>query len=193
MYRAVWIKETGELYQVQLRAPDEGPSRPASPRRRSLNSRLLSESHGLDTRPGESELIAFPTNARDTMTPPDTTSHALPLPAPRRPAPRTKPTAEARSLAAERLLARKRRISLIRRRVVAIAIAIFLAITAVILVRLASGHDPALVAAAARTSTSTATASSGSASTGSSSSSSSSGSSSSSSQGSTSSVSTSSS
>jgi hypothetical protein len=62
---------------------------------------------------------------------------------------------------AERLKARRRRVSQIRRRVAAIAAATFLATTGGIFVQLASGHDPALVAAAAKTAASTASTSSG--------------------------------
>ena len=88
------------------------------------------------------------------MTPPDASSHALPFPA-ARPTPRSKAQPTASGVVAERLKARQRRVSQIRRRVAAIAAATFLATTGGIFVQLASGNDPALVAAAARTAAAT--------------------------------------
>lgn len=92
------------------------------------------------------------------MTPPDASTHALPFPAARRPAARPEPRPAATGLVAERLRARKRRVSQIRRRVTAIAAATFLATSGGIFVQLASGNDPALASAAAKTAAATTTA-----------------------------------
>jgi hypothetical protein len=117
------------------------------------------------------------------MTPPDASSHALPFPGAgaRRPAPRANPRpAAAQGLVAERLRARGRRIKTIRRRVVGIAAAMFLATSGGITLQLVSGNDPALAKSAAKTTAAASTAStSGSTSTASTGSSTSSGSSSS--------------
>ena len=116
------------------------------------------------------------------MTPPDASSHALPFPGAgaRGPAPRANPRPAAQGLVAERLQARNRRIKAIRRRVVGIAAAMFLATSGGITLQLVSGNDPALAKSAAKTTTAASTASnSGSTSTASTGSSTSSGSSSS--------------
>ena len=60
---------------------------------------------------------------------------------------------DASRLVAQRLRARERRVSVIRRRVVAIALAVFLALWSVIFLQLVSGNDPAL---SRRTATTTA-------------------------------------
>ena len=99
------------------------------------------------------------------MTPPDTASHALPLPA-RRPARSAGSRPSTHGLVAERLQARRRRTTAIRRRVVAIAAAMFLAVSGGIFVQLVTGNDPALVSAAAKTTPVASTPSSGSTSSG---------------------------
>lgn len=96
------------------------------------------------------------------MTPPDDSTHALPFPAAGRPTARPKAQPDASGLVAERLRARKRRVSQIRRRIAAIAAATFLATSGGIFVQLASGHDPALVAAAAKTAATTTSTTAGS-------------------------------
>jgi cytoskeletal protein RodZ len=82
------------------------------------------------------------------MTPPDH-AHALdpgPLRRPIRsgvkPAAGLKPGAEA--LIAERLQARKQRVATLRKRVVGVAVGVFLGLWGAIFVQLVSGHDPAL-------------------------------------------------
>lgn len=89
------------------------------------------------------------------MTPPDSYSQALPHPRAGRPTPRVVRQPPAQGLVAQRLRARARRVKVIRRRIVAIASATFLATSTGIMVQLVSGHDPALVrsAAAAKTAT----------------------------------------
>ena len=82
------------------------------------------------------------------MTPHDPSMRALPVPgAGRAPAPNgARPHVS--TLVAERLSARRRRVSVIRRRVIAIATAMFLATSGGIFVQLVTGNDPALVEAA---------------------------------------------
>jgi uncharacterized membrane protein YgcG len=82
------------------------------------------------------------------MTPPDGYAHALDAYGRRRPA-RPVARSDAKRLVAERLAARQRRVTVIRRRVVAIAITVFLALWTVIFAQLVSGHDPALTRSAA--------------------------------------------
>ncbi len=102
------------------------------------------------------------------MTPPDQSSHALPYPGGRRSkAARSVPRIGGESVVAERLQARKHRVRTIRRRVVAIATATFLATSGGIFVQLATGNDPALLKSATPRTTAAASAS-GSSSTGSS-------------------------
>jgi hypothetical protein len=84
------------------------------------------------------------------MTPPDTASQTLPLPG-RRPARNADSRPRTHGLVAERLQARRRRTTAIRRRVVGIAAALFLAVSGGIFVQLVTGNDPALVSAAAKT------------------------------------------
>jgi cytoskeletal protein RodZ len=76
------------------------------------------------------------------MTPPDH-AHALDPGIRRRPTrPATQPEAE--NLISERLRARSQRISAIRKRVVTVAVVVFMALWGVIFVQLVSGNDPAL-------------------------------------------------
>lgn len=66
--------------------------------------------------------------------------------------------AEARQLGAQKLHARRRKTTLIRQRVVAIAVALFLALWAIVFAQLVAGHDPALASSkSAATTTATAT------------------------------------
>jgi hypothetical protein len=81
------------------------------------------------------------------MAPPDASTNALPLRSARRPVGRPAGT----RVVSERLRARERRVSQIRRRVVALATAIFLATSGGIFVQLATGNDPALATSAAQT------------------------------------------
>jgi hypothetical protein len=81
------------------------------------------------------------------MAPPDASINALPLRSARRPVARPART----GVVSERLRARERRITQIRRRVVALATAIFLATSGGIFVQLATGNDPALATSAAKT------------------------------------------
>jgi hypothetical protein len=99
------------------------------------------------------------------MTPPDTASQTLPLPG-RRPARNADSRPSTHGLVAERLQARRRRTTAIRRRVVGIAAALFLAVSGGIFVQLVTGNDPALVSAAAKTTAVASTPSSGSSSSG---------------------------
>src|SRR5438067_840752 len=93
--------------------------------------------------------------ATNHITRADPSTHALPAP-PRAMAPgRTRPDKHA--MAAERLRAHRRRISVLRRRIIAIAVAIFLATTGGILIQLVTGNDPALVSSAARKAAATST------------------------------------
>jgi hypothetical protein len=89
------------------------------------------------------------------MTPPDASTHALPFPAAHRPPARPEPRPAANGLVAERLRARKHRVSQIRRRVAAIAAATFLTTSGGIFVQLATGNDPALAVSTAKTAAST--------------------------------------
>ncbi len=83
------------------------------------------------------------------MTPPDHSSQALPYPGGRRfRAARSVPRIGGEGGVADRLQARKHRVRMIRRRVVAIAVATFLATSGGIFVQLASGNDPALLKSA---------------------------------------------
>jgi hypothetical protein len=85
------------------------------------------------------------------MTPPDSSTHAVPVRGARRQAVRSQARPAATGLVAERLRVRKRRVAVIRRRVAAIAAATFLATSGGIFVQLATGNDPALASAAAKT------------------------------------------
>lgn len=86
------------------------------------------------------------------MTPPDASTNALPLRSVRRPASRP----AAARVVSDQLRARKRRVSQIRRRVAAIATAMFLATSGGIFVQLVTGNDPALATSTAKTATTTA-------------------------------------
>src|SRR5450755_2131402 len=83
------------------------------------------------------------------MTPADFSSDARPAPVTGRAKPRSAAGTGAEGLVAKRLRARKHRIRAIRRRVVALATAMFLASSGGILVQLVTGNDPALAKAAA--------------------------------------------
>jgi hypothetical protein len=107
------------------------------------------------------------------MTPPDAGTYAASFPAPRaQPGRPAQPAGAAQpARPAQRLAARKRRISLIRRRVVGVATALFLACSTGIFIQLVSGHDPALtrsvIAKASGSATSTSTSGSSTSTTGS--------------------------
>ena len=78
------------------------------------------------------------------MTPPDASSHALPFPGARRPAARSGERPDTSGLVAERLRARRQRVTMIRRRVVGIAVALFIALWSGLMLQLVSGSDPGL-------------------------------------------------
>jgi hypothetical protein len=91
----------------------------------------------------------YPSQIEVTMTPADFSSDARPAPVTGRAKPRSAAGTGAEGLVAKRLRARKHRIRAIRRRVVALATAMFLASSGGILVQLVTGNDPALAKAAA--------------------------------------------
>jgi hypothetical protein len=79
------------------------------------------------------------------MTPSDALTCAVPQPGTHGPH-RSVAAPSSNGLVAERLRARKRRVAIIRRRVVALTLAIFLALWSLIYLQLATGNDPALTA-----------------------------------------------
>ena len=83
------------------------------------------------------------------MTPETTQGYALPMPLAPRPAPRPQ-----RSVSG-RMAERRRRLRVLRRRVVALGVAAFVAMWCVMYVQLASGHDPALSTKTASVATAT--------------------------------------
>jgi hypothetical protein len=95
----------------------------------------------------------------------DSPQRAVLPPGADRPGPRSAAGSGAKRLVAERLRARKRRIRVIRRRVVGLATALFLASSGGIFVQLVTGNDPALAKAAAAKTASVTSKSSGSGST----------------------------
>jgi cytoskeletal protein RodZ len=89
------------------------------------------------------------------MTPSAGSSYALPGAGPSART-RSKAPPDPRRVAGERLRVRRRRVTMIRRRVLITALVLFVAIWGVIFLQLISGHDPALSKKAATAGTSSA-------------------------------------
>jgi len=102
------------------------------------------------------------------LTSPDAAAPALNRPLPPRVRRRGRTGTDGDDVPSQPLAVRRRRVSLIRRRVIAIALAVFVSLWIAIFAQLVSGHDPALSRHKSTALTSTATSSGSSSSSGSS-------------------------